>query len=137
MVTSEVRDGKLYVLCFEELAKFLVFNSTYKVLFCFHGLPAITVNKENYNWCKEKGDTFVYELELPDLEINMTENHTGVNLSINSNPRYLSFLRGTSFDHVEVWREKEIERRLEKLGSYQQLEKVREEVDQLIKTLPI
>lgn len=138
-ITSEVRDGKLYVLCFEELAEFLVFNSKYKVLFCYHGLPAIKVTKENFQWCKEKGSGmgFIYELELPLLEIVACENHNGLNLTVRFNPKYNSYFTSHDFSDVEIWREKEIEKRLEKLGSYQQLDKVREEVDKLIKSLPI
>lgn len=137
-ITSEVRDGKLYVLCFEELAHFLVYNSRYKVLFCPYDLPAIVVTHQNYDWCINQNDyKFVYELELPLLEIVSSQNHNGLGLTINSNSRYASFLGGVSFDEADIWREKEIEKRLKKLGSYQQLEKVREEVDQLIKTLPI
>ena|SRR6478736_2318001 len=145
MVTSEVRDGKLYVLCFEELAEFLVFNSRYKVLFCSYNFPAIIVNKDNFEYCKKlhkQGEgtsdhNFIYELELPSLEVKMAEGHNGLDFSVNSNPRYRSAFTGLSFENVKIWREKEIERRLKKLGSYQQLEKVREEVDQSIKSLPI
>lgn len=141
MVTSEVRDGKLYILCFEELAEFLVFNSRYKVLFCSYGLPAIIVNQNNFEYCKKlhkEGEgtsdhNFICELGLPALEVKISDNH----FSVNSNPRYRTSFHGLSFEDVNVWRENEIERRLKELGSYQQLEKVREEVDQLIKTLPI
>lgn len=145
MVTSEVRNGKLYVLCFEELAEFLVFNSRYTVLFGSYNRPAIKVSKDNFNLCLEivkKAEytsdcNFVIELELPSLEIKTTEYSNEVKVSVNSNPKYGRYFNGISFDEADVWREKEIERRLEKLGSYQELEKVREEVDELIKSLPL
>jgi len=141
--TSEVRDGKLYLLCFEELAEFLVNNSRYTVLFGSYNRPAIKVNKDNFNWCldlvkKAEGTSdcnFIIELELPSLEIKATEDHNGVRLSVNSNPKYLPAFTGISFDSQYIWRNKEIEKRLKKLGSYQELDKVTKEVDEELKQL--
>lgn len=144
MVTSEVRNGKLYLLCFDELAEFLVNNSKYTVLFGSYNRPAIKVNKDNFNWCKDlviKADgtsdcNFIIELELPSLEIKATEDRNGVTLSVNSNPRYHPAFTGISFDDLNVWRNKEVEKRLIKLGSFQELDRITEEVDNEIKLLP-
>ncbi len=144
MVTSEVRDGKLYLLCFEELAEFLVKNSRYTVLFGSYNRPAIKVNEKNFDWClnlvkKAEGTSdcnFIIELELPSLEVKMSEGHNGLRFSVNSNPRYRSSFTGISFDDLNVWRNKEIEKRLQKLGSYLEVERVTEEVDNEIKLLP-
>lgn len=144
MITSEVRDGRLYLLCFEELARFLVFNSMYRVLFGSYNRPAIRVNTYNFDWCldlvkKAEGTSdcnFIIEFELPALEVKISENYNGLMFSVNSNPKYNPSFQGISFDDLDIWREKEIEKRCKKLGSYQQLEKIREEVDNEIKQLP-
>lgn len=143
--SSEVRNGKLYVLCFEELAEFLVNESRYTVLFGSYNRPVIKVNKTNFHWCldlvkKAEGTSdcnFIIELELPSLEVKTTEDHNGVRLSINSNPKYHPAFTGISFDPLDVWRNKEIEKRVLKLGSFKEWEKVSEEVDEELKLLPI
>jgi len=144
MITSEVRDGKLYLLCFNELAEFLVNNSHYTVLFSSYNRPAIKVNKDNFDWCldlvnKAEGTSdcnFIIELDLPSLEVKISEAHDGLSFSINSNPKYMPAFTGISFDDLDIWREKEIEKRLQKLGSYLELDRIREEVENEIKLLP-
>lgn len=144
MVTSEVRDGKLYLICFEELAEFLINKSKYTILFGSYNRPAIKVNKDNFNWCldlvkKAEGTSdcnFIIELGLPSLEVKMSEGHNGLSFSINSNPKYMPAFKGISFDDLDIWRGKEIEKRLQKLGSYLELDRITEEVDNELKQLP-
>jgi hypothetical protein len=141
MNTNEVRNNKWYLLISSEQAEWLIDKTYTTVLFASYGRPSIKVTKDNFEWCNVQnldshnkavsGNYFIIEYTLPSLKIEATEK--GYTL----NSQYRTPFEAYSFDSVEVWREKEIERRLNELGSYLELDRVRKEVDDELKQLPL
>lgn len=141
MVTCEVRDNKLYLLLFSDLAKYLVEKTDYNVLFCHYDHPSFKVTKENFDWCNELnlkarethrfGHEFILELELPELKIESTSD--GYRL----NSRHSLPFMGLSFLDLESWKNKEIEELCKSRGTYRDLDGVIKEVDERLEKLPI
>lgn len=141
MNTNEVRNNKWYILIGSGQAEWLINNTYTTVLFSSYGRPSIKVNKDNFEWCNVQnldsynkaisGNYFIIEYELPRLKIEVTDK--GYTL----NSQYRGIFDCYSFDSVEIWRGKEIEKRLNELGSYLELDRITQEVDNELKQLPL
>lgn len=114
MNTNEVRNNKWYLLIGSEQAEWLINNTYTTVLFASYGRPSIKVVEDNFEWCNKQnleyrdkavsGNYFIIEYELPPLRLEATEKGYTLNSQCRGN------FEPYSFDSVEIWREKEIEK---------------------------
>jgi hypothetical protein len=115
--THIVKDGKLYLLLFDEYAEFLVDKTNYDVYMISYDKPMIKVTKDNFQKLRENvktfeekrtwGDCFVMELELPPMKVEII---TDRNPSITFNSPYNTGFQGFVLDSPDVWINKEVEK---------------------------
>lgn len=115
--THIVKDGKLYLLLFDEYTEFLVTKTNYDVYMISYDKPMIKVNQENFKKLRKNvkareetrtwGDCFVMELELPPMKLEII---TDRNPSVTFNSPYITGFQGFVLDSPDVWINKEVEK---------------------------
>jgi len=118
--TNIVKDGKWYLLLFEEYARFLIENTNYDVYMISYDKPMIKVNQVNFeklnknvNKFREKrtqGDCFVMELELPPMKVEINYNSYGNNTYVELNSYNNTGFQHYVLDSPETWVTKEVEK---------------------------
>lgn len=138
--TNIVRDGKWYLLLFDEYAKFLVDKTNYDVYMISFDKPMIKVTKDNFQKLSENvksfserqvmGDCFVMELELPSMKIEVINRDDDKSkVTFNSHTKVF---QGYSFDLPEVWKYKMIDDEWLKQGRNFVLDTTKNELDEKI-----
>lgn len=140
MTTNVVRNGKWYLLLFDEYAEFLVNKTNYDVYMISYDKPMIKVTKENFQKLRDNvkvfydqqvlGDCFVMELELPSMKIEVI-NDIGPQSKVTFNS-YQSMLNTYTLDLPDTWKYKVIDEEWKKQGPEFNLSKTRDELDEKI-----
>lgn len=120
VATNIVKNGKWYILLFEEYARFLVENTHYDVYMISYDKPMIRVNKENFDKLNEnvkkfkekhiQGDCFVMELELPPMEVVINYNIYGNTNQVEFNSPGQTGLNHYVLYNPQDWVTKEVEK---------------------------
>lgn len=117
MVTSLVKNGKLYNLVWDDFAEYLVNNTSYEVYFISSGFPKILVTKENFVYFKTLNNTetkywnnqFIVAFDLPQLKIEIDQDdYRGHKIKVSS---YNGFMGINYSDDEETWKSKEVDKR--------------------------
>jgi hypothetical protein len=118
--TNIIRDGKWYLLLFEEYARFLVEKTNYDVYMISYDKPMIKVNQDNFkklnknvNKFREnrtQGDCFVMELELPPMKVEINYNSYGDSNYVEFNSYNNTGLKYYVLDSPKTWVNNEVEK---------------------------
>ena len=137
--TNIVRDGKWYLLLFDEYAEFLVDKTNYDVYMISYDKPMIKVTKDNFQKLREnvktfndkrvQGDCFVMELELPPMKVEVVYDNKP---RVNFNSHFNTGLQGYVLDLPNDWKHNVIEEQWKKEGREFDLDKTRTELDEKI-----
>jgi hypothetical protein len=120
VATNIVKNGKWYLLLFEEYARFLVEKTNYDVYMISYDKPMIRVNKENFDKLNEnvkkfkekavQGDCFVMELELPPMKVEINYNVYGYTNQVEFNSPGQTGLNHYALYNQQDWVNKEVDR---------------------------
>lgn len=116
MVSSAVKEGKLYNLIDDEMAEYFLNKTYYEVYFLASSKPMVRVTKSNFNHFQELysketkywNNQFVVAFDIPPLKIEIKE-YDSVSFKISS--IYNSFEALGGLVSEEEWFSKEVDKR--------------------------
>lgn len=116
MVSSAVKEGKLYHLIEDTMAEYFVRNTCYEVYFISSGKPMIKITKENIThfkklYFKERvywDNQFIVAFDIPPLKIEVAQYNKA---SIKVSSIYNSFEGLGGLVSEEEWFNKELDKR--------------------------